>query len=234
MKTNSDRFLNAFNQIEKYLKSENNNQKHSSFYKNIKISNNKTVKRFKEELFSFGDLRNAIVHSTKIEEKVIAEPHDSITTRIEDIKERIINPKKASYFFFQVLGAESDDEVREILLKMRKESFSQFPIFKDGKVIEICNTNTISRWFASNIDEDSTVIFDNVKIKDFLEEIEVKQNYKFVSRNTTVDELYYLFLENIEEKKHILDVIFITDSGKNGEKLLGCVTIEDIAPFFKN
>ena len=117
---------------------------------------------------------------------------------------------------------------------MRKESFSQFPVFKDGKVIEICNTNTISRWFASNIDEDSTVIFDNVKIKDFLEEIEVKQNYKFVSRNTTVDELYYLFLENIEEKKHNLDVIFITDSGKNGEKLLGCVTIEDIAPFFKN
>lgn len=52
MKTNSDRFLNAFNQIEKYLKSENNNQKHSSFYKNIKTSNNKTVKRFFEICFA--------------------------------------------------------------------------------------------------------------------------------------------------------------------------------------
>ena len=115
-------------------------------------------------------------------------------------------------------------------MEMKKHSFSQFPVFDDNEnVCELINNNTISRWLSSQLEEDGTIIIENVKVADLISEIEFKENYKFVSRNTSIYEAYDLFINQINEKQRNLDVIFITHSGKIDEKLLGLITIEDIA-----
>ncbi|WP_282054528.1 CBS domain-containing protein [Maribacter luteus] len=229
--TNSEKFLDYYNKIDSYLKKSDNHDSFVTYGQKIKNTNNKVVLRFKDELISFGELRNAIVHNPKIGNKAIAEPHDNTVLRIEELYEKISNPLKViPEFQFRVLGAKQEDFINEILIEMKKHSFSQFPVYNEnGSVCELINNNTISRWLSSQLEENGTIIIDNVKIKDLLPEIEFKKNYKFISRNTSIFEAYDLFIKQINEKHKSLDVLFVTHSGSPIEKILGLITIEDIA-----
>lgn len=228
---NSEDFLNSYNKIDGYLKKSDNHDSFVTFSQKIKTTKNKVVQRFKDELLSFGELRNAIVHNPRIGDKAIAEPHENTVLRIAELYEIISNPKKViPEFQFKVLGAKKEDFINYILIEMKTQSFSQFPIFdENGSVYELINNNTISRWLSSQLEENGTIIIDNVKIIDLIPEIEFKGNYKFVSRNTSIYEAYDLFINQINNKQRNLDVLFITHSGRTDEKILGLITIEDIA-----
>ena len=229
---NSESFLETYNNLDQHLKKEVRADDYVSYANKVKDSKNIVVNRFKDELLSFGTLRNAIVHNPKIDNKTIAEPHDSTVLRFNEIYQMITNPKKViPTFQFDVVGAHKDDYINNILKKMKRKSFSQFPVFDSNQtIIELINNNTISRWLASEIDENGTIIIDGVTVEKLIPEIELKGNYKFISRNTSIYEAYDLFLNHINEKERNLDVLFITHNGRETEKLLGLITISDLAP----
>jgi predicted transcriptional regulator len=233
--TNSETFLDIYNKIDGYLKKADHHDSYVNFARKVKISKSKVVQRFKDELISFGELRNAIVHSPKIGNQVIAEPRDDTVKRISELFNQISNPKKViPQFSLDVVGAKSEDYINDILRQMKQHSFSQFPVYDENNhVIELINTNTISRWLAKEIEEKGTMLIDEVRIKDLVGEIEYPKNYEFISRNTSVFEAYDMFIQQVLNKKRNLDVIFITDSGKKNERLLGLITISDIAPLSK-
>ena len=113
---------------------------------------------------------------------------------------------------------------------MRKKSFSQFPVFNnENVVIELINTNTISRWLSVQLEEKGTIMVENIKVNDLIQEIEFRSNYKFISRDTSIYDAFDLFVNHVNCEKRNLDVLFITASGRNTEKLLGLITVEDIA-----
>ena len=229
---NSEKFLETYNNLDQYLKKEIRADDYVSYANKVKNSKNTVVNRFKDELLSFGTLRNAIVHNPKIDNKAIAEPHDRTVERFNEIYEIINNPKKVIPIFqFDVLGANKDDYINDILKQMKQKSFSQFPVLDSNEaIIELINNNTISRWLASEIDENGTIIIDGVTVEKLIPEIEFKRNYKFISRDTSIYKAYDLFLNHINEKERNLDVLFITHNGKETEKLLGLITISDLAP----
>lgn len=228
---NSEKFLETYNNLDQYLKKEIRADDYVSYANKVKDSKNTVVNRFKDELLSFGTLRNAIVHNPKIDNKAIAEPHDMTVKRFNEIYEMITNPKKViPTFQFDVLGARKDEYVNDILKKMKQKSFSQFPVLDSNEaIIELINNNTISRWLASEIDENGTIIIDGVTVEKLISEIEFERNYKFISRETSIYKAYDLFLKHIKEKGRNLDVLFITHNGKETEKLLGLITISDLA-----
>lgn len=228
---NSEDFLDYYNKIDAFLKKENDYNLYVTFAQKIKNSSNKVVHRFKDELLSYGELRNAIVHNPRIGNEAIAEPHDETVSKLKKLYKEITNPKKViPEFQFEVFGAKENDFINEILIQMKKNSFSQFPVFDtDGNVTELINTNTISRWLSLEIEANGTIIIENVKVKNLIPEIEFKENYKFISRDTSVYEAYDYFINQINTRQRNLDVLFITNSGKSTEKLLGLITIEDIA-----
>ncbi|WP_201592888.1 CBS domain-containing protein [Psychrobacter fozii] len=229
---NSEKFLETYNNLDQYLKKEIRADDYVSYANKVKNSKNTVVNKFKDELLSFGTLRNAIVHNPKIDNKAIAEPHDRTVERFNEIYEIINNPKKViPTFQFDVLGANKDDYINDILKQMKQKSFSQFPVLDSNEaIIELINNNTISRWLASEIDENGTIIVDGVTVEKLIPEIEFKRNYKFISRDTSIYKAYDLFLNHINEKERNLDVLFITHNGKETEKLLGLITISDLAP----
>ena len=229
--TLSEKFIDYYNKIESYLKRTENYVSEVSFTQKIKNAKNAVVIRYRDELLVFGELRNAIVHNPRIDDRTIAEPHEKIVEQIEELHKKITNPLKViPKFQFPVLGAKEDEHINEIFIEMKKKSFSQFPIFnKEDTVCELINTNTVSRWLSSNLEEKGTIIIENVKVKDLIKEIEFKNNYKFISRNTSIYDAHNLFIKQINTNRRNLDVLFITETGKSTEKLLGLITIEDIA-----
>jgi len=229
--TKAETFLDTYNKIDSYLKATESYDSYVNFAQKIKSSRNQVVKRFKDELLSLAELRNAIVHNPKIGNQPIAEPHENTVLRIQELYEKISNPKKViPEFQFKVFGAKKNDFINNVFIEMKKEAFSQFPIFDENDfVIELVSNNTISRWLSSQLEDNGTLIIENVKICDLIPEIEFKENYKFISRNTSIYEAYELFINQINSKQRNLDAIFITHNGKQNEKLLGLITINDIA-----
>jgi predicted transcriptional regulator len=198
-------------------------------------SKNSAIRQFKDELLSFAELRNAIVHNPKIDGQAIAEPHESTVKKLQIIFEKVSNPKKViPEFKAEISGATPDKFINGILEQIDKKSFSQFPVFENDQVIELINTNTIARWLSSNLDNEGSILMEAVKVKDLLPHIEFEENYKFISKNTSIYEAYDLFIKHIILKGRNLDVLFITESGKKSEKLLGWITIADIAPLMRD
>ena len=233
---NSDLFIEAYNSIDNFLKKEGNYDSHVSFSQKVKNSRNKIIKNHKDELITYGELRNAIIHSNKLNDQVIAEPHEETVKRLEKIRDNILNPKKVyPTISFEVLGANENDYINKILLDMREMSFSQFPVFNsDGSIKELITTNTIARWLSSNIDASGTIIVDEVMVSSLIPEIEHKKNYKFISRNSSIFDAIELFTNHTLKIGFNLDAVFITDSGRENEKLLGLITIADITTELKN
>lgn len=226
---NAERFLDIYNQIDKFLKNYEKDE-FESFAKKVRSSSNEIIRAHKDKILDYAKLRNAIVHSPRVGLDYIALPLEQVVNDFETILKKIITPIKViPTFAFEVFGAKLNDYLDDILNKMHKFSFSQFPVYNEnGGVLELVNSNTISRWLSKQITKDG-IIVDRPIINDLIPEIEFKQNYKFVDKDCDLYTAYGMFITQIETKNRNLDVIFITHNGKEHENLLGLITIEDIA-----
>lgn len=227
--TNAEKFIEIFNQVDKLLK-DINKVEYQGFTSKVIDSNNPLIIANKEKLISYAKLRNAITHNSRIGKKYIAEPHDEIVKDFDNLLNKLQSPKKVIPLFqFEVIGRNNNDKLDSMLKIMKEKSYSQFPVFDlNNKVIEIINTNTISRWLGRNI-VNNDIIVENPMIQELLEDIEFKKNYKFIACDADIYTAYKLFIKQIEQENRNLDAIFITKSGRDDEKLLGLITIEDIA-----
>ena len=93
---NSKRFVDSFIQIEEYLQKELGNGDYKPFKSLVDhvAKSNTVIKLYQDELNSFGNLRNAIVHTRAENSEPIAEPHDSVVELIERIVREITTPEK--------------------------------------------------------------------------------------------------------------------------------------------
>lgn len=229
----SNEFIEIFKLIEKHVNKVGKFREEQSFKSKVaELSKNSLIGRFQDELNSFSNLRNLLAHEPKRNGNFIAKPTDYSIVRINEIYKLIINPPLVfPKFKFDVLGAENKDYLNLILQKMQEKSFSQFPIYENNIVKELINTNTISRWIFSKLEENGDIICVQSKVSDLIEHIEFKNNYKFISKKTNVFEAFDKFKKQIKNEKRNLDVLFITENGNPHEKVEGLITIEDIAAF---
>ncbi|MBY5950543.1 CBS domain-containing protein [Algoriphagus marincola] len=233
---NAQKFLDHYNELDQLFAKALNQADYFSFSQRIRElpQKNSIVRRYKDDLYQLGNLRNAIAHQSK-GGIPIAEPFDETVQLIQKILEEFKNPKRViPSFQFEVFTVTPDTLLIDLLSEMDKKDFSQAPILDDaGKVIEVISTNTIARWLFNQV-KDENVILPNSKIRDLMPHIETKENYALISRNTTLYEAAEIYLKNSKEKKSQLDCLIITQNGKPSEKLMGIVCIEDIAPYLMN
>lgn len=231
--TNAHKFLDYYNELDQLLAKALNQADYVSFRDKVRdlSTKNAVIKRYRDDLFQLGNLRNAIAHQTK-GGAPIAEPFEETVQLIQKILEEFKNPKRViPAFQFEVFTVTPFTPLIDLLQEMKTQNFSQAPILNtDGNVIEVISTNTISRWLFAEY-ENQLIDLTAAKISDLMPHIETKENYALTSRNTTVYEAAEIYLKKSKEKKSQLDCLIITQNGKASEKLMGIVCIEDIAPY---
>lgn len=227
--TNAQKFINCYNELDKAFAKALDQPEYLPFSQRIRelVSRNPVVRRYKEDLYLLGNLRNAISHNT-VNSKPIIETVELIEKILQEFKDPL---KIIPEFQFQVYSVYDETPLMELLQKMKSQDFSQAPLLDgSGKVIEVISTNTISRWLFHQMKQEE-IILPGVKVSELIPYIETKQNYALISRNTTVYEAAEFFIRKSKEKKSKLDCLIITHSGKPTEKLMGIVCIEDIAEY---
>ena len=224
---NSKRYLAAFYSIERHLKGLCNEDRHLTFYQMVERVAEKSpeVRRFKDDLKEFADLRNAIVHE-RSDGHIIAEPNIQAVEQLEMIQEIIKKPPRV-YPFFQakVLSFDIHSPIAVAVEMMAKEAFSQAPVTEKDEFKALLTTDTIARWLGFNAKEDILSLNDT-KIGDVLKCTEEKQNFKFISKKQTILETIDLF-HQFENSGRRLDAALITENGNKKDKLIGIITLAD-------
>lgn len=226
---NSERFLNAFVAIEKYLRNKCGLDQWATFSQLIDVASKSMpeVRRYKDDLREYGELRNAIVHDNRGDGYVIAEPNTVAVESLEKIRDLIKKPPVVFPLFKQtVLSHDINDSIGSAVKEMTENNFSQIPVLSNGKFKALLTTDTISRWLGSNVDDDIFSLKETT-IDHVLKSTEDPDNFHFVSKNTTLLRILEFF-DNFEKEGKRLEALLITDSGNQNDKIIGIITISDL------
>ncbi|MCR5553531.1 MAG: CBS domain-containing protein [bacterium] len=226
MESNGRRFIECYNILDKSLREIYNlkpNQTFSDVVRKV-ASVNSVIKKYEDDLIDYGRLRNAIVHRS-LNNEVIAEPHDDIVLKFEQITRLITTPPRAIDCIAnrKVLVVSSQDKVEKILTEMFKSGYSNVPVY-DGKTL----IGVVSRKMI--VDSIGKVIYEKGDINKFLSSpcgealnvANITNHYEVVPSSITIDNLLYIFQQNRK-----VSTVIITKTGSFNEPPLAIAVTAD-------
>ncbi|WP_172794012.1 CBS domain-containing protein [Sporosarcina sp. HYO08] len=226
---NSERFIVAYNRIEKILADKADSSDYSPFYRlidKVKITNS-VVRKYEDDLREFGDLRNAIVHSRTDVDYVIAEPHDEIVERIELIEQKLGNPLTVGALFgCKVHTLQAGDPLTAALKLMSDTKFTQVPIYENGKFKGLMTAAGITYWLAGQSTED-VIPREMPTLSDVYNYENRKESYEFVDKDLSVYEAEDYFKRAISKGVR-LEALLITDNAQSDGELIGVLRPFDL------
>jgi len=225
---NSERFLQAFANIERWIRRITNCEKSVPFFQIVALAAERdpAVRWYQNDLKEFADLRNAIVHE-RTDGHPIAEPNSQAVKEIERMEAILTSPPKVLPLFRkEVVGVEFDDPVSRALAFMKTRAFSQLPVKRSGRFFGLLSANTVARWLGASV-RDEIVSLTETKVGEVLAHTEDPENYVFLNGESSLFDVLTKF-DDFESRGKPLDAILLTQSGKSGEQLLGIITVFDV------
>lgn len=222
MKSNGDRFEEAYNRIDRLLRERARLSRDVGFSTvvNEAAKSDPAVRRFKNDLLEFGDLRNAIVHDRGTSPKVIADPRDDVVRQLEEIWLRLSQPRRLRSLkpsiplrFFDV-----DCGLPHALAYMRENDFSQVIVFREGRYV-ILSCEGVVHWLESKATED-VIALSEVRLEDVAVR-EPKDTCVYLKADDTIEHAQEVFTKDIG--KRVFSAL-VTESGRPTEKPITIVT----------
>ncbi|WP_342513749.1 CBS domain-containing protein [Sporosarcina sp. FSL K6-1522] len=226
---NSDRFIIAFNRIEKSLEKISGLSNYMPFSRLIdKTKNmNAIIRKFEVDLRECADLRNAIVHRRTDIDYAIAEPHDNIVELIEYIERELSKPVTVGDMFQRkVHTLRASDSLEKGLKLIHEQRFNQIPIYENRKFIGLITAVGITYWLADKGTEE-IISREMPTLLDIYYHEKQKNTYRFVEKDLSVYEAEEYFRKSVVGGKR-LEALLITENGRPEEKLLGIITPLDL------
>ncbi|WP_301107885.1 CBS domain-containing protein [Sporosarcina sp.] len=225
---NSDRFIVAYNRIDKSLAKITDMPSHFSFSRKIDKAKVKNVliRNYEDELHEFGSLRNAIVHNRTGLDYAIAEPHDTIVEMIETIEEKLSNPLTVEDLFKRkVHTLQSTESLAAGLKLVREKKFNQLPVYLKNEFVGLITAEGIMNWLADQ--ENENISREIPTLFDILTHEKRKNTFRFIKSTLSVYEAEEYFRKSIISGNR-LEALLITEQGGKDEKLIGIVTPIDL------
>lgn len=172
------------------------------------------------------DLRNILSH-----ENDVCVPSDEFLNKFIKLKESIIHPLTCyDICSKKVYSCKKNDSVLNCLKKMTYYSLSHLPVLDDDNCVQgVFSRETLFDFYSMN---EIIHCDEKTKIEEFMEFIpldeHLNEKYLFVSRNRKVDEICSNLFKSKEHDKNI-GLIFVTENGRSTQKLLGVITVTDLA-----
>jgi predicted transcriptional regulator len=177
-----------------------------------------------------GNVRNAMVHTKTEPYRYLVLPTSEMIQQLAAACHRLIKPARViPVFHREVKTVSPDDSLAHVLKLVRERNFSQFPVIGAHGFRGLLTENGITRWIAEHVGTSMSLVdFQDVTVAQALADEEKRKNHRFVARNALADDVVALFAAN-----RLLEAVFITDSGKTTEKLLGIATRWDIPELYQ-
>ena len=225
--SNATRFLNAFTQLESLFKRMNQTEQTRNFtaYVHYYAKNNEVVKMYRDDLLQIAQLRNAIVHERVEGDEVIAEPHLDLVEKLESILALLSKPKTIKDLKLrELLTCQIDDWFMDVISRMEKYGYTQVPVLKGVRVVNVLSTTHVLHFIQDNINE-GIVDFAGIKVADVLEAS--TKHYELVYEDKPLIEVVNLFNQRIQEGNRLTCLVILNNkSSTNGP--VGVLTLKDM------
>ncbi|MGI6663609.1 MAG: CBS domain-containing protein [Bacillota bacterium] len=234
-----DRFLAAYHLVEQLLRKMSGNGTRESFRHLVDemSKENAVVRRYRDDLVEFAELRNAIVHERISPDYLIAVPLLETVERIEEIARVLASPPTVYPRFRKEVAVFSPrDSLKKVFQVMHRKGFTQFPVYEDGVYRGLLTDRSIARWVAglmaggmakASVGE----VLSGVSVDEVLASEKNPHRARFVSRRSTVYEVEEIFREASRRERWRVAAVLITENGNPEEELLGIVTPSDLLSF---
>ncbi len=222
-----ERFIAAFNAIERFLKRDLEVKKHQPFVIMLDLYAVRHPRwTDKEKLRQYAELRNALAHGRTKPHEYLFAPLPSVVDSIEDIREQLLDPPRViPRFQRDVCTVRSSDTLSAVLALVDRFQYSQFPVYDDEQYKGLLTESGITRWLAyHSTNEMTSVDLRELSVRTLLRKEENRSNCVFVSSKATVEEALSKFALN-----PVVEAVLITNSGQKEEKPIGIVTRWDAA-----
>lgn len=226
-KSNAERFLDAYAQIEAKMTALCRETKYVPFSQLLSrlSSHNHVISNNQEELREYSELRNALVHMRGGNQEIIAEPCDSVTENIERISRLLMMDDSILNFACKpVKIVKKTDSIQHAYEVMEKMDTSKIPVYEDEQYVGLLTMGMIAK-YALNHQTDGNV-------KDALIHKE-NERVLFLSKNSNVQLAIKGFDKAVREGNSLL-AILITEHGKTNELPLGIITYADFPSIMKD
>lgn len=194
---------------------------------------NKIVRRHEDDLRSFAELRNAIVHNPDSDRwQPLADPHEGVVQLYERIYQVLADPMTAGRVARPVgrlVAATLDDDLIDVMREMARRGFSQVPILEEGVVKGVFSESTPAAIVLAHGPLD---IREGVTLEEFEDclglERAINEHFAFMPSRALAEDVEDAFVRAYSSKKR-LGAIFVTQNGEPHERLLGMITASDVA-----
>lgn len=222
-------FLDKYHELENYAKARFNCEDGPTAI--TRLLQHKSLKAEKAKLMTCKDVRRLLSHNPKINNSYPVTPSDELINLLTKIVEKINKPPKCCDFaipFKDVYFRKIDDHVLETMKTMKEKVYTHVPIMENGKVTGIFSDNTL---FAYILEEKIIEINKDMTFKDierFLPvNVHLTETFRFVPYNMDIYALEEEFHKALHKEERI-GMLFLTQNGKENEKLLGIITPWDL------
>jgi len=197
--------------------------------KNWNYSLSKFIKIYFEEFKNFWYIRNELVHKYQNYIDITDTTIDNIQKYVNILK----NPKTCyDYFKVDVFQCSQNDKLVDIIKIMKDNLYTNIPVYSsDNQFVWILSESSITYFIWEKIEEDGTLLLENIKIWDINLD-NWNDLHEFISRRVNIYEIEEMFNNSIKDNKR-LGAIFITNLWKDSEKIDGIITAWDL-PKIKN
>lgn len=205
-----------------------------------------TVRKFRDDLAEFAELRNAIVHERVNPSYLIAVPLPAIVDRIERIAASMDSPPLVYPRFKRDVACFSpEDRMESVFRKISETGYSQFPVYRGPVYQGLLTDGGITRWVAAMLSRKAGAAGDrapskpaasaapgvawltDVPVSEVLLSEKTPDRAKFISQSATLYEAEDLF-RNPGRNKWRVAAVLITQNGSPEEPLLGIIAPSDV------
>ena len=227
-KSNAERFITAYNNIDYGLRTIYNFKRSMSFSDVVRRSVvlNSVVRKYEEDLIDFGRLRNAIIHQGN-SKYTIAEPHDDIVEKIERLAYLITEPPTAIDRIgnSEVITINGDMKVGRAIELIYRTGYANLPAYQGDKLIGVINGRKLINVLGERIGIGANLqeFVENVTVGEVISQMGDDYYYMLADEKLTIDTAMNYF-----ENNRKLLIILITKGGKDNGKPLKIISSSDI------
>ena len=227
-KSNAERFLTAYNNIDYGLRTIYGFKRSMSFSDVVRRSVvlNSVVRKYEDDLIDYGRLRNAIVHQGN-HKFIIAEPHDDIVENIERLADLITEPPLAVDMVGnkEVITINHDMKLKMAIQLIYRTGYSNLPVYKGEHLIGVINGRKLINVIGHRLSEDMNIqeFVETATVGEIVAEMGEDYYFMLANEKLTIDEAMNFF-----ENNRKLLIILITKDGKDTSKPLKIISGSDI------
>lgn len=163
------------------------------------------------------EIRNFLAHQPKYGDQPLIMPTDAAVKIVDSLAAKLQGPNIVYGICIKLSGvlcAKLDDQVAPIVKLMREREYDIVPILCGGRVIGVFSDSSN---IAHEIDSETT--FFNLK-HDIDLQRHIGRTVLFISKTATIEAAKLMVAESFKQGFRI-DAIFVTETGKPEESLLG-------------